>query len=86
MKTKIIKVTNDHFDWVMEGKGKHKKLVKRSLSKKKIAKLVKVTYDDKGNEVTREHYDAEAEGREILEKIKSMSPKNLKALKKILQL
>lgn len=53
METKIIEISNEHFEWDLDEDGK---LVKKILSDKIITKLVKVTYDDDGKEVNREAY------------------------------
>lgn len=53
MRTEIITVTNEHFEWRVDENGQPFKF---KLSDQIITKQVKVTYDDNGNEITREHY------------------------------
>lgn len=72
METKIIEITNDHFEWQTNEKGESEKVI---LSDKKITKQVKVTYDEKGNEISREAYVPEPDfidtlSEEQLQKLK----------------
>ena len=53
MRTEIVTVSNEHFEWRTNEKGEPYKF---KLSDKIITKQVKVTYDDQGKEINREAY------------------------------
>jgi len=57
MITQIITEENDHFEWRI---GEDGEPYKHILSDNKLVKQVKVTYDQEGNEISREAYSEPA--------------------------
>lgn len=81
MRTEIITEQNQHYDWIINENGKPEK---RILSDKIIEKQIIVTYDDEGNEVTRDNYNPSIHASPALLALHNSTPEEIEQIKQIL--